>query len=255
MSLDVSVMEEHMLVERLFAAAPFTILGHTSAGPVYAFAGAAEDVETEIEVELDEEAGQGEGGESGAGTQDEEPDEEKARLREALKKANAEARTYRLKLREAQKKATETAVEEVEEEAADKGTELTPAQLKRAVDKATKTATEAAEAKYRKVAISSAAEAAFVKAGAKASTTDKLVRLLDLDDIDIDSDTGRIVGGLDEQIDSLKAEFPELFAPAEPAKPARRPVAKRAAAAPRQEAEPAALSSAEKIAAQLLGAR
>lgn len=234
-----------MLLENPFAE-PFTLLGWTGSGfPVYAIAG-GEETETEVEVELDDEA-EVESEEAAEGD-----DEEKTKLREALKKANGQARDYRLKLRAAQQKAAETAVEEVEAEAQDKGTEPTAAQLKRAIDKAKKDAAAEAEAKYRPVAIHAAAESAFVTAGAKSAGVAKLVRLLDTEDIEIDMATGKVVAGLDEQIDTLKDEFPELFSPAEPAK-AKRPAVKRAAAAPRQEAEPQALSSAEKMAASILG--
>jgi hypothetical protein len=237
-----------MLIENPFA--PLGFLGDGTA--VYPLAG-AEPQEGELEIEPEDEGVEtGDEPEDGA---DAEPggDDEKEKLREALRKANGEARKYRLQVREMQAKAAEAAVEEVEEEAAQTGAEVTPAQLKRAVDKAKADATKAAEIKYRKVAVNAAAQSEFVKAGAKAANVAKLVRLLDVDDVDIDAETGEVTGGLAEQIDALKDEFPELFTPAEAAKPAKRAPVKRAAAAPRQEAEPQALSSAEKIAQQLLG--
>lgn len=242
-----------MLLENPFGAAPLTLLGLTGSGaPVYALAGAEPD--TDIEVEPDDETGeegtedQEEGAESGSSG-----DDEKEKLRASLKKANAEARRYRLQVREMQKAAGESAVEEAEAEAEEKGTELTPAQLKRAVDKARKEATEAAEAKYRKVAVNAAAQSAFVKAGAKAASVGKLVRLLDVEDVEIDAETGEVTAGLDDQIDGLKEEFPELFAPAEPQKPAKKAAPKRASAAPRQEAAEQPKSTAEKMADAILG--
>lgn len=236
------------MLDCLLPDAPFTLLGLTDSGfPVYALAGAEPDDEIEVEPDdegTDTEAEQeGEGGESGSG------DDEKEKLRAQLRKANGEAAKYRRQVREMQKTATDTVTEEAESEAEEKGSELTPAQLKRAVDKAKREATEAAEAKYRKVAVNAAAQSAFVKAGAKASSVAKLVRLLETDDVEIDAETGEVTAGLDEQIDTLKDEFPELFSPTEAAKPKPKP--KRVTAAPRQEAEPQALSSAEKIAAQL----
>lgn len=232
---------------------PFQVLGYTVSGlPVlFQAGGAPEEGETEIEVETDADPeadpeAEGEAPEAG-------DDDEKTKLRAALKKANGEAASYRRQLKEAKKQAAEAATEEVEEEAAASGTELTPAQLKRAVDKAVKTATEAAEARYRPVAIHAAAESAFVTAGAKAAGVAKLVRLIDTEDIEVDMATGKVTAGLDEQIEDLKAEFPELFTAAEPAKPAKRPAPKKAAQAQRPEPQEAPKSTAERMADAILG--
>ena len=236
------------MLDCLLPDAPFTLLGLTDSGfPVYALAGAEPD--DEIEVEPDDEGTDTEAEQEGDGGGSGSDDDEKEKLRAQLKKANGEAARFRRELRELKKQATDEATEEVETAAEEKGSELTPAQLKRAVDKAVKAATEAAEAKYRKVAVNAAAQSAFVKAGAKAASVGKLVRLLDTDDVEIDAATGEVTAGLDEQIDGLKDEFPELFGPVEAAKPKPKP--KRAAAAPRQEAAEQPMSSAEKIAAQL----
>jgi hypothetical protein len=49
-------------------------------------------------------------------------------------------------------------------------------------------------------------------AGVQGTNTPRLVRLLDLDKIDLDAE-GEVIG-LDDQVDELKTEFPNLFAPA-----------------------------------------
>jgi hypothetical protein len=56
--------------------------------------------------------------------------------------------------------------------------------------------------------IKQAARAAFVSAGLQGSP-DRLVKLLDMDDIEIDDDGD--IEGLDDQVEELKAEFPKLF--------------------------------------------
>jgi len=57
--------------------------------------------------------------------------------------------------------------------------------------------------------VKQAAKAAFSQAGAK--SVDRLIRMLDLEEIDVDEDGD--IDGLDEQIRDLKKEVPELFGP------------------------------------------
>lgn len=82
--------------------------------------------------------------------------------------------------------------------------------------KAVEAATAAAEAKYKPLVVKSAARAAFAEAGlslpeGKAdSAMARAIRLLDLDDIDLNADG--TADGLAEQVADIKAEFPELFA-------------------------------------------
>lgn len=113
------------------------------------------------------------------------------RTQTALKKANDEAKNHRLKLKEAQK-ATEDAD-----------------------GKAAREATEAAERRYKPIAVRSSARAAFLEAGladARPERVSKLMRMLDMDAIDIDDD-GEVTG-LDDQVATIKADYPELFAKA-----------------------------------------
>jgi hypothetical protein len=80
--------------------------------------------------------------------------------------------------------------------------------------KAAREAGEAAEKRFKPVAVRAAARAAFLEAGLQGVTTErvaKLVRMLDLDALDID-DAGDVTG-LTEQVAAVKADYPELFKP------------------------------------------
>lgn len=63
--------------------------------------------------------------------------------------------------------------------------------------------------KWQAVVIRSSAKLALKEAGLQ-GTPDKLLKLIDTDDIEVDEDGE--VDGLTEQIDELKKDFPELFA-------------------------------------------
>lgn len=68
-------------------------------------------------------------------------------------------------------------------------------------------AEEKAAAKWKPKVVNSAARAAFMEAGA--DRPERLLKLLDHDELDV-SDDGE-VEGLDEEVDRLKEEYPELF--------------------------------------------
>lgn len=154
---------------------------------------AEQEIETEVDddVEGTEETG-GKGEEKGKGGQEEEftppTKEEWARTQAALKKANEQAKTHRLKVQELAKA----------NEDAD--------------GKAAREAAEQAQAKYKPVAVRAAAKAEFLAAGLndpKGERVAKLSRLLDLDQVEID-DEGDITG-LTDQVATIKADYPELF--------------------------------------------
>lgn len=102
----------------------------------------------------------------------------------SLKAANAESAKRRLRIKE---------LEQANEDAESRATRL---------------ASEAALSQYKPVAVQALAKAAFLEAGAPASKVARLSKLLDAAAVEIDGDN---VSGLDDQIDSIKAEFPELF--------------------------------------------
>ena len=131
---------------------------------------------------------------------------------------------------------------------------LTKAQVKQLSDTARREGEQSAAAKFRSMAVNQAARAALSTSGVQATNMGRLVRLLDLDDIEIDED-GEITAGLDEQIETLKADLPQLFKAPEAEKPKKRTPPPRVNGASRAEAEERPKSSAEQIAAQVLSGR
>jgi hypothetical protein len=137
-------------------------------------------------------------------------------MRQALADANSEAKKYRLRARELR---GQQRTAERKADTAPTGEQTDQAE---AIARAKAEAAEEAERRFKPVAVRSAAMAELVKAGFQNPTEgriDRMVHRLDMDDIDVDPDTGRVEGLLDQIID-LKADFPELFTPAEPEKPA-----------------------------------
>ncbi len=106
------------------------------------------------------------------------------KMQAALQKANREATKNRLALKELREKAEE-------------GNSETE------VEKARK----AAEASWKPRVVKSAAKAALLSAGA--GKPERLLKLVDVDKCDVDED-GDVVG-LEDQIDELREEYPELF--------------------------------------------
>ena len=77
---------------------------------------------------------------------------------------------------------------------------------------ASREAAEAAEKKFKPIAVRSAAKSALLEAGLQGATPErvaKLVRMLDIDALDIDDD-GEVTC-LTEQVASVKKDYPELF--------------------------------------------
>lgn len=257
--------------------------------PIYPVIGAAKD-EEEFEVETDEEepddAEEEEEAEPEDGGKWSPPSKaEWVRVQASLVKANAQAKARREALAEKEKAIAELQKKEAEREAeaerkalladqlppaAAKGKKgrggvptpaptlpdsvLTKAQVRQLTAQAAKEAEERTAAKFQDKVVKQAARAALTGAGAGGNVA-RLVKLLDLEDVQVDDD-GEVSEELDAQIAQLKLELPQLFAPAEPPKPVRRraPVPKVTPAG-RQEEEQRPLSTAERIAAQALGSR
>jgi hypothetical protein len=122
-------------------------------------------------------------------------------------------------------------------------------------EKAVREAEEKAEARYKPIAVRKAVRAALVEAGATAATDGdkekteariaRLMKLIDVGDLSIDDD-GEVLG-VDEQIDGLRADYPELFEPAAK-KPKVRPTG-----APKPAAVEKPKTTAEIHAARILG--
>lgn len=123
-------------------------------------------------------------------------------------------------------------------------------------EKAIREAAEKAEAKYKPIVVAKAARAALIQAGATAAVEGdkdktearlkRLLKLVDVGDLIVDDD-GEVLG-LDEQIDGLRADYPELFEAKD--KPAPKP---RPTGAPRKPAQEKKKSTAEIHAERILG--
>lgn len=139
----------------------------------------------------EDDAGGDEGAEDGDADKDDEGEytpptkEEWKRTQEALKKANGQAKKYRLEAAKVAQNGSGETSKEVEKAILD------------------------TEAKWKPRLVNTAARAALLGAGAKKA--DRLVRLIDYDDLEI-SDEGE-VEGLEVQIQELRNDYPELFGP------------------------------------------
>lgn len=145
------------------------------------------------------------------------------KIQAALKKANEDAKRNRFRAKELEEK---TRANETEHE------------------KALREAREEGEKRYRAPLVKAAARAALSEAGLGGST-DRVLRLLDLDALSVDDD-GDVIG-LDGEVARIKDEYPEFFQADKP-KPRVRPTA-----ADRKPAEEKLKSSAERHAAKVLG--
>lgn len=105
------------------------------------------------------------------------------KTQDALKKANSQARKFRLELKQAKNGGSKDGSKDVEKAVAD------------------------TEAKWKPRLVNKAAKAALLAAGA--SKPDRLIKLIDHDELDIDDDGE--VDGLDDAIEELKEDYPELF--------------------------------------------
>lgn len=277
-----------MTTPRLLPA-PGTPIGYLSSGkPVYPVIGGSsdafdvepDDADTEEEEELDD-------------ADDDTPDDGKGKyvppsraewlkVQASLTKANAQAKQRREALADREKKLQELQDKDAEREAdaerralldgarpKKKAAEggggapapvlpdgvLTKAQVRQQMAQATREAEERTASKFRGIAVNQAARAALASSGVQTSNVSRLVRLLDLDEVQIDDD-GEIVEGLDEQIEALKADLPQLFRPAEAEKPKpRRAPAPRVSASDRAAVEERPRTTADQMAAAILGSR
>jgi len=182
------------------------------------------DTDAGTSTDANTDAGAGTG--TDTGTDDWKPPtkDEFEKVQRALAKANAEAKDWRTKHKTlADQHSTDT-------------------------EKAAREQAEAAERKFKPLAVRSAAKAAFLEAGLQGVTPErvaKLVRMLDLDSITVDDDGD--VRGLDEQVKAVKADYPELFAA-----PDKRPP--RVNASDRPGTNGRLKRSADLLASQVLGA-
>jgi hypothetical protein len=172
--------------------------------------------------------------------------EELARMQRALTKANAEAKKNRLRYKALLDKTTGGKPDDGDgKDDKNKDREIDRERVRNEVS-------EAEESKWKKRVVRQAAKAALLEAGLQGDPT-KLARLVDEDDVEVDDD-GEIADGLEEQIDSIKEDYPDLFEDknASPAKSTRRT---RIDGGNRERPPARKLSSAEKIQQQALRAK
>ena len=243
---------------------PGTILGHRADGrPIHVIAGGAEpDDGPDVDIEVDDDPAPEPADEpepddkpkpKAPAKKDDEPKpgdddyvppskSEWARAQAALKKANEEAKTQRLRNKELEEKARGDETEH---------------------EKALREAREEGEKKYRTPLVRTALRGALVEAGALAfleeekdpksdeaqkkaeSRMARMLKLIDTDGLDLDEDGS--VSGVDAAVAELTRDYPEWFSA-----PSRKPKV-RPTGAPRPAAAEKPKSTAEIHAARLLG--
>lgn len=156
---------------------------------------------------------------------------------EALRKANREAAERRRHIKT------------LEAEVADLKAKNASAEERALLD-AERKAAEATEAKYRPAVVKANANAALAAAGCTSHEARKLLlKLVDTTAVEI-GDDGDVVGGLDDQVEALKAQFPEKFEQPKPLIPSARQVDAGNKTSPAQKR-----SVGEELAARLTGTR
>ncbi|TXJ78623.1 hypothetical protein E2C11_16585 [Streptomyces lavendulae] len=236
----------HTTTRRRISLPPGTILGRRADGrSIHVIAGGAEDTDDTPDVEVPDEEPEEE-----PETADGEPEPDDApkpkppakkadhpkpsdddyvptaaewrRTKDALSKANADAKRNRERARELEE---QTRANETDHE------------------KALREAREEGEKRFREPMKKSGVRAALAEAGFTAP--DRLMKLIDWDAISVDDDGGLI--GAEAEVDRVKADYPELLPQATP-KPKPRPTG-----APKPAAQERPKTTAQIHAARLLG--
>lgn len=123
--------------------------------------------------------------------------EDHAAMVAALEKANGEAKARRLELRELRKQQGTPAGDPSKD-----GQPVDEARLRLAIESET-------IGTWKPLVVRSAASAALTAAGV-IGTPDRLLKLIDMDDVDVDPVTGKI-DGVEEAVADLKKDYPHLF--------------------------------------------
>lgn len=237
-----------------------TVLGYRADGsPVHPVMGAAEpepeDVDNTAEDDATEELLDEEFHEDPADVEDDADEQEPAythtqadidRLKAAYTKRTGELKARNRALAERVK-----AHEQRIQATASEGDEKTARALEEARAEV--------ESRYKPLVVRTAAKAAFLTAGIATSAGDtdtkvsRLIRLLNLDDIEIDED-GDVLG-LDDQVDQLKDTFPELFQRAKEPEPVRKVRAPKGDTGAKTATPPKPKTIGEMVAARVHGQR
>jgi hypothetical protein len=119
----------------------------------------------------------------------------------------ADIDALKLALRKERKAKRGTAKDDADDAGDDAGDKAAPD--KKALSRARAEGEEAAVATWKPLVVNSAAKAALSSVGL-IGKPDRLLRLIDLDEVDVDPESGEL-DGLDEQVADLKREYPHLF--------------------------------------------
>ena len=194
-----------------------TLIGEDREGlPIWLVKGGAPDDDDEddgIEVggEDEEDDGSEEEGEDGDGDEDETPPKPKAPAKKvAPQKAPAKKLIPKAPANatKEQRLARSVKIERDRALTAEKQLKALRAKNETEAETRAREANETAEARYKPVAVKAAARSALVEAKIKGDPG-RAVRLMDLAAIDIDEDGEAI--GIEDQIEIIKADFPEMF--------------------------------------------
>lgn len=139
------------------------------------------------------------------------------RLRAAyLKKLkNSKNRGTRLRDAEAAKSKLEQDFASLQEQFAElqktAGKEVDSEAAQRRINELVEKAREEGKEAFKPTVIRMAARAELMAAGARPALVDRLVRMIDVNEVDIDDDDGSI--DVTDQVDALKKDMPEMFGP------------------------------------------
>lgn len=202
--------------------APGTLLGYRKDGrPFYLIAGGApkddeefdsnmgdgeDDKEDDEDVEDEEE--------DDDDKEDEDKEDDKSKVKEDPKKSAQEQEIERLKQRLAKTRRESAArrkkLEEVNRNN-DADAKKDGDDKESAVREAKQSGYTEAETKYKGMLHAVAGRVALMEAGVKPAKAKRALKLIDFDDVEID-DEGELIG-IEDAIDDLKEEWPELFVP------------------------------------------
>lgn len=231
-----------------------------SGRPVWPVLGGAPEEDEDEEGDEGEAAGedgQDEGQEEGEAEEESEGDADGEEAEEGKKpaKKKAEETVSRSELTKAIK-ARQDAKAQLREAKAElaKLKQENETSAEKAAREAREAAEAAAEKRYKPIAI----RAALLEAGVKSAKVKGALKLLEMADIEVDGD-GEVTG-LDDQLDGLKEEWPELFASPESEgggerERRRASVGSRSVDGADKERKKRPLTASERQAAQLLGKR
>lgn len=239
---------------------PWTVIGHRADGrPIHLIAGGSGE-DDDDDMGIDVSADDTDEPDDDADEVDEEPedkpkpkppvakgptDADLKRVQGALEKERAAAKAARVRTRE-----LEAELRAAKKAAEPKGDD------DEVVVRAVEAARAELEGRFKPMIVNKEARLALVAAGLSPDTSNarmtKLLKMIDLSDIDVDEDGE--VSGLDDQIDQIKETLPELFRKPEPEPaPAPKVRAPKLDAANKPAAQPQPRTTGEIHAAAILG--